>query len=583
MNNKKIIVVVDKIEDKSILTFLHKMGGVVKVSVYISTCVIEIDYDSHSLTDKKIVKKIESMNMKVLGYITEDIYDYKTPIFRERRKKIFFRLLLSIIFIFLILYSVYFDIGGVSIIIISFIVTFISGKEIYEKALVSIKKYEFDINIFASIFILFFISISFYSYFFLDLDISVSRFYIIVLFTIILFFNLYQYLNSFVIDKINANFENVFKLLPSFVTLIKNDKQIRTFPSKINEDDLVLVLKGERIPVDGILISKQAKIKQPLNSIDKEIIFKRGDIIYSGAINGGDDIIIRAIKDFKNSLISQIANISKRFYEKRKEIFPDKKVFVYYFYFILIISILSFIYFYFKGENPHIRRIPLFFFPQGYYFSFIIPYFFMINYLSKSGIILNNPSIVFEISSNDVFIIDAGISLFSGMKKEDFIIFIEKLKSYGFKIVCIIPQSLKSIVDELRDIDYFIDVDVSEKHSVVLRYKVFGYRIVAISEGFGNLGMISLSDVGINLVGSFDPVSKISDVVVCRKEVGSIFTFLDSIKKLFYLYRYNLYISVISVFLVYLIFSKYKYSPLIGIFVSVFLVFLSSLRIYFKN
>jgi hypothetical protein len=198
MNNKKIIVVVDKIEDKSILTFLHKMGGVVKVSVYISTCVIEIDYDSHSLTDKKIVKKIESMNMKVLGYITEDIYDYKTPIFRERRKKIFFRLLLSIIFIFLILYSVYFDIGGVSIIIISFIVTFISGKEIYEKALVSIKKYEFDINIFASIFILFFISISFYSYFFLDLDISVSRFYIIVLFTIILFFNLYQYLNSFV-------------------------------------------------------------------------------------------------------------------------------------------------------------------------------------------------------------------------------------------------------------------------------------------------------------------------------------------------------------------------------------------------
>ena len=584
MIGRKAIVVVEKINDTMIDETLQRTGGVIKVVVYPTTGVIEVNYDPHSITERKIVEKIESLGLKVIRYITEDILEHKVLLFKDKRKKIFLNLLLSIFFLFLVLYSRYLDVGGISILILSFLIAFISSKEMYLEAINSIRSSRFDISVFSIFIVVILFIMGFYSYISKDFNLLFSLPYLTALFIVILFFNLYEYLNSFMMDKMNIRFENLFKLFPAFVTLLRDGKKIRTHPMEVMEGDFVEVLKGERVSIDGVLVSKKARIKQPLNTFDNELNLKEGDFICSGGINEDDNIIVKATKDFKNSMIYQIIDISKRFYEKRKDILLDERVILYYFYLVFSISVVLVLYGYFKLDNfSYIYNLPIFFFPVGYYFSFLLPYFFATNYLSKNGVIINNPSAVFNLSGVDMFIIDGSTQVFKEMEKKDFEEIIKRIGFYGFKIVFIIPQYLVDIVKDFRDVDYFVNLSPSEKHSVVLRYKVFGYKIAAIAEGSENLGMLSVSEVGIEIVGEYDNVSKISDVVLVKKRFKLIFDFITISKKMIKLYKENLYLSVLSSFLVYIISHGSIHAFFISAVFSVGCVFLNSFRVYLKD
>jgi cation transport ATPase len=583
MNLKKITLVVEKIGDEDIGSILRKVGGVVKVNVYSVSNLIEIEYDVHSLTEKKIVEKIENLGLKVIKYIDESIENYTIPVFRYRRRKIFFNLFISILFLLVIFYARYLDMGGITVIFMSFFILLLSGIEMYQKALFSAKNSEFDINIFSTILVLSFFVCSVVSYYFLDIDTRILSF-LSMSFIIIIVFNLYEYLNSFIIDKINASFESILKLSPSFISVIREDKKFRISIDDVKKDEFVVVEKGERIPVDGILVSQFARIKQPFNNSETEVLVKKGDFVYAGGINSEGEMVIKTLGDFRSSLIYKITDITRRFYYKRKEIKINHRNVLYYFYFVVITTLFIIFYHYFKGDKSFdLIKLPIFFFPAGYYFSFIVPYFFMTVYLGKRGIILNNPSIVFNLLSVDAIVIDMSISSFLSVNKEELEIFIKKLQSLGLKVVLIITKNILDMVKDINDVDCFINVDVSEKHSIVLKYQVLGYKVMGISEGFGNLGLVAVSDVGINMVENFDIVSKISDAIFVKKDMNLIFSFLNSLRKIFKIYRQNLYLSIFAVLFIYIFINKTFYSLLISMITSVFIVFLNSFRIYLKD
>ncbi|CAT05412.1 Copper-exporting P-type ATPase A [Mesomycoplasma conjunctivae] len=160
-----------------------------------------------------------------------------------------------------------------------------------------------------------------------------------------LFFNIGKYIESKLQSKSNVGIKDLLKLKNknSFILVDGKKQEIPTF--KIKVGDLVLVPKGQSIPVDGELDSDFASLDY--SSITGEslpIDFKKGDKILSGSINISDVIIIRADKKSSDSFLTQTINRLETIFEEPSKIEKvSVKIVKYLTPSILVLSILTFI------------------------------------------------------------------------------------------------------------------------------------------------------------------------------------------------------------------------------------------------
>jgi len=98
-----------------------------------------------------------------------------------------------------------------------------------------------------------------------------------------------------IIDKLKAN-------LSLTATKIENNKKTTISVDEVEIGDILEVKQGEKIPVDGILIDKEASIDESsLTGESLPVSKKLNDKVYSGTINIGEVIRIKAIEIFANS------------------------------------------------------------------------------------------------------------------------------------------------------------------------------------------------------------------------------------------------------------------------------------------
>lgn len=140
--------------------------------------------------------------------------------------------------------------------------------------------------------------------------------------------------------------ENLVSLQVKKAILIKdNEKHINIDANNIKVNDLLLVKKGEKVPTDGILISKMAYLNESLITGESQIIKKEvNDSLIGGSINDGETFIMKALKIGKDTILASIINKVTELQKQKTGLQKiADKIAGFFVPFVLILSILVFI------------------------------------------------------------------------------------------------------------------------------------------------------------------------------------------------------------------------------------------------
>lgn len=149
-------------------------------------------------------------------------------------------------------------------------------------------------------------------------------------------------------NRSRSAIKGLLKLKPEKVK-IKNGKSIvEESVSKIKKDDLVVIELGERIPIDGMVVSGQAQIDQSSLTGESLSISKgEGDMVYSSTLNVSGSIIVRAEKVGKDTAFEKIIKLVDESQNDKAGIQTVADKFATYYIIITVIGALA-IYLYYR-------------------------------------------------------------------------------------------------------------------------------------------------------------------------------------------------------------------------------------------
>lgn len=117
-------------------------------------------------------------------------------------------------------------------------------------------------------------------------------------------------LEDLTVQKAQSGIENLIKLTPQKARVIRNGKEVLIEVDDVQIDDIVRVIAGETIPVDGIIIKGEGAIDESIMNgeslpVDKGV----GDEVLSGTINQFSTFDIRATKTSNDSSLKRMIRL----------------------------------------------------------------------------------------------------------------------------------------------------------------------------------------------------------------------------------------------------------------------------------
>lgn len=138
---------------------------------------------------------------------------------------------------------------------------------------------------------------------------------------VMVFYHLGELLEDYATDKSRESISKLVNNMPLFAHKVdQNDQIIELKPEDINIGDVIKVLPGEKISLDGIIIKGTTSLNMVSltgESLPKEV--KENDNVYSGAINNDGVIYIKVTKLFKDSTLSTILDLINAEEEKKSK------------------------------------------------------------------------------------------------------------------------------------------------------------------------------------------------------------------------------------------------------------------------
>ncbi len=135
---------------------------------------------------------------------------------------------------------------------------------------------------------------------------------------VVALYTLGKILEEKAINKTRDSVKDLLDIKQDFANLKIND-EIKTIDvEEIKLNDLLIVKKGEKVPVDGIITSGATKLDTSALTGESELVsVKEGDRILSGSINEGEVIELKATELFENSTVSRILTLIEEATDKK--------------------------------------------------------------------------------------------------------------------------------------------------------------------------------------------------------------------------------------------------------------------------
>ncbi len=215
----------------------------------------------------------------------------------KKQKKILFRIILSAV-LTLVLYFI--PVGGLTKFLLYLIPYFTVGYDILAKAFKGIlNRQVFDENFLMAIATVGALAIGFFD----------TGDYIEAI-AVMLFYQIGELFQSYAVGKSRKNIAELMDIRPDYANVEYNGSLTRKDPEEVSVGEIIVVQPGEKIPLDGVILSGQSSIDTSTltgESVPRTV--REGNEVISGCINGQGLLKIRTTKEFGESTVSKILDL----------------------------------------------------------------------------------------------------------------------------------------------------------------------------------------------------------------------------------------------------------------------------------
>ena len=138
---------------------------------------------------------------------------------------------------------------------------------------------------------------------------------------VMIFYQIGEWFQSYAVGRSRKSISDLMDIVPEYANLELEDGTVETIdPDDVEPGNILVIKPGEKIPVDGLVISGESLVNTAaLTGEPVPRTVRPGEQIISGCINGEGLLRIRATKMFEDSTVAKILELVETASEKKSK------------------------------------------------------------------------------------------------------------------------------------------------------------------------------------------------------------------------------------------------------------------------
>lgn len=322
---------------------------------------------------------------------------------------------------------------------------------------------------------------------------------------VMLLYQIGEYFQAKAVEKSRKSISSLMDIRPEFVRILRNGEPVEVDPSQAKVDEIMVILAGERIALDGVVLKGKSSLDTSCltgEATPREI--EENDPVISGSINLDGRLEVKITHTYQDSTVAKILEMvenassrkapAEQFITKFARVYtPIVVILACFIAFVcpLVIANADFYDYFYRALSFLVVSCPC-----ALVISVPLSYFAGIGGLSKKGILVKGSSYLDTLTQAEVFVFDKTGTLTQGRFKVASIL--SKDANMCLKVAASLEQHSnhpisKAILEAYKENDYLEFDEVKE---------VAGRGIEAYHQGnyyfAGNLKMMQENQIEVD-------------------------------------------------------------------------------------
>lgn len=137
---------------------------------------------------------------------------------------------------------------------------------------------------------------------------------------VMLFYQVGELFQSYAVGKSRQSIADMMDIAPDYANIMRDGKLVQVDPYEIAVGDEIVVKPGERVPLDGVIVSGSTQLDTAAltgESVPRHV--EEGAEVISGCVNMTGKITVKVSKPFEQSTVSRILELVESASEKKAQ------------------------------------------------------------------------------------------------------------------------------------------------------------------------------------------------------------------------------------------------------------------------
>lgn len=127
---------------------------------------------------------------------------------------------------------------------------------------------------------------------------------------VMLFYQIGELFQSYAVNKSRKSITSLMDIKAEYANVLVNEKEVKVSPEEVKVNDIIIIKPGERVPLDGIVISGESFVDTSAltgESVPRKLI--ENDEILAGCILSNGVLKVKVTKEFSESTVARILEL----------------------------------------------------------------------------------------------------------------------------------------------------------------------------------------------------------------------------------------------------------------------------------
>lgn len=138
---------------------------------------------------------------------------------------------------------------------------------------------------------------------------------------VMLFYQVGELFQSYAVGRSRQSISDMMNICPEYANIEVDGQLTQVDPDDVNIGDIIIIKAGERIPLDGVVVSGTSLVDTSAltgESVPREV--QEGSDIISGCVNGSGLLKVRVTKEFDDSTVAKILELVENASSKKAKV-----------------------------------------------------------------------------------------------------------------------------------------------------------------------------------------------------------------------------------------------------------------------